>query len=141
MVNSYKEIINSRKQQSAFDELTNSVEEAVENGYVAYKTGRNSKPEVMLEINLKGGKSFLFYYFEIKTILFDGDGSISIIRPHEIIHISGANLYGLKDYFRDNRIQVLHQFDPAKHQSVVKSDQPFIEEIEVSGVGDAEERY
>ena len=133
--NSYKEILKTKQQQSSYTELVDGVNEALENGYTAYKVGRNGKPETMLEINLKNNQSQLLYYFDIKNIIFEGEGLISIVRNSEIITIKGENLTPLKQYFRDNRVQVINEFNPAIHKQVTKTNnEPFIEEITITSL-------
>jgi len=135
---SYKTLLKSKQQASPFEELVEGVSDALENDYQPYKVGLNGKAESMIEINMKGSKSLLIYYFDIKKIIFEGEGLISIIHPLEIITIEGDNLQLLRKYFRDNRVQIINEFDPAKYDQVTKGDAPFIHEITITDRQNAE---
>jgi len=129
----YKEIIKRKSQKSTLDSLIDGVDDVLENTYKAFKVGLNGKMELMLAFNFKDKSSEAFYYFNIDGFKFE-ENNISIIKTQQIFTLKGKNLDSMKQYFIDNRIQHLYEFDPAIFGDKPENNEPLIEEIIITDI-------
>lgn len=134
MENDIKTIFDSHKPQTEFEKLANSSTETSDDQYKAFEIARNKQTELMLEINFRNKTTKQIYYFNIYEISFKDDSLISIVRSQEIIQIEGTKLNLLKDYFRNNRIQKIFEFNPEIHSNYPADNEPVIENIIIESV-------